>query len=220
MPRILIINPNSNEAVTSGIAETLAGLGEENGSVLECATLSEGPFGVETQADADAVVAPLRRLVNSRKDCDAYVIACYSDPGLRECRADSDKPVFGIQESAVRQATGIGGRFGVIALGPQSVERHMRYMTAMGVTDKLAGERPLHMTVAEGERPEAYERILEVALELRDLDHASAIILGCAGLARHRERLEATVALPVIDPTQAAAMHALADCAQATTVED
>lgn len=204
MPRVLVINPNSNEEVTEGIRDALDDL-----PGVECATLAEGPFGVETQAHVEAVIEPLRRLVQARTDCGAFVIACYSDPGLAECRAATAAPVFGIQESGVRLAMG-HGRFGVVALGPQSIERHMRYMGAMGVLDSLAGERPLHMTVAEGERAEAFPRILEVATALRDEDGAASILLGCAGMSRHRAALEQGLGLPVIDPTQAAAAEALA----------
>ncbi|MBK0329718.1 aspartate/glutamate racemase family protein [Rhodobacteraceae bacterium F11138] len=207
MSRILVINPNSNDEVTRGIALSLAGLDLPNGFGTECVTLAEGPFGVETQEDVDAVVDPLRRMILKRSDCSAFVIACYSDPGLSECRAACPDPVAGIQESAVTEAISLGGRFGVIALGPQSIERHARYMTAMGVMDRLAGERPLRMTVAEGEQPEAFGRICDVARELRDIDKADSIILGCAGMARHRERLEAVLERPVIDPTRAAVIR-------------
>ncbi|MBT6087834.1 MAG: Asp/Glu racemase, partial [Rhodospirillaceae bacterium] len=44
---------------------------------------------------------------------------------------------------------------------------------------------------------------------LRDQDGASSIILGCAGMARHREPLEAEIGMPVIDPVQAAVTMAI-----------
>jgi len=41
------------------------------------------PPGIETQAHVESVVAPLGQMVRSRdNDCAAFVIACYSDPGL------------------------------------------------------------------------------------------------------------------------------------------
>src|SRR5262249_18637718 len=61
-PRIRVVNPNSNEAVTRGLDEALAPLRFVNGPEIVCSTLSEGPFGVETQADVESVVLPLRRL--------------------------------------------------------------------------------------------------------------------------------------------------------------
>ncbi|MEO1090147.1 MAG: aspartate/glutamate racemase family protein, partial [Pseudomonadota bacterium] len=36
------------------------------------------------------------------------------------------------------------------------------------------------------------------------------VVLGCAGMARYRDRLEALLRRPVVDPTQAAVGSALA----------
>ena len=85
-PRILVINPNSNRLVTQGIEDALKPLGFEGGPEIVCETLAEGPYGIESQADADGVAMPLRRLVESDNRSAAFVIACYSDPGLHVCR--------------------------------------------------------------------------------------------------------------------------------------
>ena len=65
MPRIRVINPNSNEAVTRGIDEAVAPLRFADGPEIVCSTLAEGPFGVETQEHVESVALPLRRLVES-----------------------------------------------------------------------------------------------------------------------------------------------------------
>ena len=46
MKKILVINPNSNEAVTQGLAECLAPLQIKDQVDIECMTLAEGPFGL------------------------------------------------------------------------------------------------------------------------------------------------------------------------------
>jgi len=53
-------------------------------------------------------------------------------------------------------------------------------------------------------------RMVEVGLKLKDDDGAEAIVMGCAGMARHRRPLEEALGIPVIDPTQAAVAMALA----------
>ena len=53
-----------------------------DGPEIECRTLAEGPYGIETQEHVESVTLPLRRLVAESNDADAFVIACYSDPGL------------------------------------------------------------------------------------------------------------------------------------------
>src|SRR5687768_6244900 len=86
MPRIRVVNPNSNEAVTRGIDEAVQPLRFSGGPEILCSTLAEGPFGVETQEHVESVTLPLRRLVESDNASDAFIIACYSDPGLHVCR--------------------------------------------------------------------------------------------------------------------------------------
>jgi hypothetical protein len=103
-PRILVINPNSNVIVTKGLEVALQPLDFTDGPEIVCATLDDGPYGVESQADVDSVTMPLRRLVESDNSSAAFVIACYSDPGLHVCREGTDRPVFGIAECGVLTA--------------------------------------------------------------------------------------------------------------------
>src|SRR5438874_12220656 len=152
--RILVINPNSNHLVTQGLEDALKPLGFEGGPEIVCETLVEGPFGIESQADVDGVAMPLRRLVEGDNHSAAFVIACYSDPGLHVCREATDRPVFGIAECGVLTALARAETFGVIAIAQRSIPRHMRYLRQMGLTERLAGERPLNMSVAAADSRE------------------------------------------------------------------
>jgi Asp/Glu/hydantoin racemase len=208
--KILVVNPNSNDVVTRNLAAALQPVMFEGGPEIECVTLAEGPFGVETQADVESVAMPLRRLVAADNSADAYIIACYSDPGLHVCREATQRPVFGIAESGVLTALARGDRFGVIAVAQRSVPRHMRYLRQMNLMDRLAGERPLNMTVAEtASGDDTLAKMIKVGRELKDEDGANAIVMGCAGMARHRAALEDALGIPVIDPTQAAVSMAI-----------
>jgi allantoin racemase len=208
--RIRVVNPNSNETVTHSIDGALDPLRFENGPEIVCSTLAEGPFGIETQADVESVVMPLRALVEADNASDAFVLACYSDPGLHVCREGTARPVFGIAECGVLTALARGGRFGVIAIGQRSIARHMRYLRQMALIDRLAGERPLNMSVAEtASGDNTLARMVEVGRRLRDEDGAEAVVMGCAGMARHRRPLEEALGIAVIDPTQAAVTIAI-----------
>jgi len=210
---ILVINPNSDESVTEGMIRELKGFHFSEGPRIECVSLSDGPFGIESQADIEAVTLPLRKMVSESSNVDAFVIACYSDPGLHVCREASEKPVFGIQECGVLTAMSLGDRFGVIALQERSIRRHLRYLRQMGVMERLAGERAASLSVRESVSGKGtFEKLLKAAKQLRDSDQADTIILGCAGMAAHRAKLELIIGIPVIAPVQAAvsmAMHSL-----------
>lgn len=208
--RILVVNPNSNTVVTAGLAEALQPIAFGDGPEIECITLEEGPNGIETQEHVESVALPLRRLVVGSNDVDAFVIACYSDPGIHVCREATTRPVFGINESGVLTALARGDRFGVIAIGQRSIRRHVRYLRLLGLDARFAGERPLNMSVAETASGEhTLDRMIDVGRELRDKDGADAIVMGCAGMARHRKPLEVALGVPVIDPTQAAVTMAI-----------
>lgn len=152
----------------------------------------------------------MRRRVEAASDIDAFVIACYSDPGLHVAREGTRSPVFGIAECGVLTALTRADRFGVIAIKSRSIPRHIRYLRQMGLMDRLAGERPLEMSVAESASGEGtLQRMIAIGTELKDLDGAGAIVMGCAGMARHRRPLEDALGIPVIDPTQAAVAMAI-----------
>ena len=51
--------------------------------------------------------------------------------------------------------------------------------------------------------------MIEVGRALKEQDGANAIVMGCAGMARHRKPLEDALGIPVIDPTQAAVTMAI-----------
>jgi Asp/Glu/hydantoin racemase len=209
--RILVINPNSTEACTLGIDEAMQPLRMAGGPQIECMTLKEGPPGVQSQADVESVVQPLARTVAARdNDCDAFVIACFSDPGLHACREATRKPVLGIAECGVLTALTMGQRFGVISILKTSIPRHLRYVGQMGVQTRFAGDRAVGLGVVElTDEARTLSRMIDAGKELRDKDGADVLVMGCAGMARYRDRLQQAVGVPVVEPTQAAVAMAI-----------
>jgi allantoin racemase len=207
---ILVINPNSNPLVTKALDAALVLLRFADGPSIRCVTLDQGPFGIESQQDVEQVVLPLRQTIEADNAADAFVIACYSDPGLHVCREGSRRPVFGIAECAVLTALARGERFGVIAIAAKSIRRHVRYLRQMGLCERLAAERPLDMSVAEtASGDDALGRMVDVGRALVEKDNADVVIMGCAGMSRHRAPLEEALGVPVIDPVQAAVAMAI-----------
>jgi Asp/Glu/hydantoin racemase len=174
-------------------------------------TLADGPPGIETQAHVDGVVAPLLHLCAALEDeASAFVVACFSDPGLAALREQSARPVLGIAESAVLTAMTLGQRFGIVSILRRSIPRHMRYVGAMGVMDRLAGDRPLELGVLElADETRTFDRLKTVGAALRDEDGADVLILGCAGMTTFRADLESHIGIPVIEPCQAATALAI-----------
>jgi Asp/Glu/hydantoin racemase len=211
MSTILVINPNSTESMTRVIDEACAPLRMAGGPAIESATLKEGPPGIETQQHVDGLIAPLTAFVRKvESKYSGFVIACYSDPGLFSVREATRKPVLGIAECGILTALTLGHKFGVIAILQQSIPRHLRYMGALGVMERFAAELPIGLGIAEmADGKRTFARMVDVGKRLRAEHGADVIVMGCAGMARHRKPLQDAIGAPVVEPTQAAVAMAI-----------
>lgn len=201
---ILVINPNSSQGVTDGLVAALAPYGPH----FDCVTMAESPATIAT--NEDVARAGLRVLEIAREArAEAVITACFSDPGLDLMRSEGLR-AFGIQECGILTAMARADRFGIIALSPKSIPRHMARMRQMGVLERLAGEVGLSGVSAldAGTSDAVLEETLEAGGRLVAMG-AGAIVLGCAGFAPRRRLLEDRLGVPVIDPVQAAAVMAL-----------
>jgi Asp/Glu/hydantoin racemase len=207
-PRILVINPNSSETMTRAMDAPLDILRRSGAYRVDSIRLPDAPAGIESQADIETVVPMIAARVRE-DDADAYVIACYSDPGLALAREISKKPIFGIAESSMIVATDIGRKFGIVSILDKSIPRHLRYVRAMGLESRLANDRAINSGVAGLEAHGALDKVIDVGRQLRDEDGADVLILGCAGMGHFRGKIEAALGIPVVDPTQAAVSRAM-----------
>jgi Asp/Glu/hydantoin racemase len=205
--QILILNPNSSDSTTEAVDRSLDIL-RGNGHVLTCMTLKSGPIGIETQAHIESVVQPTAQLF-SDTPADAYVIACFSDPGLSLARETVRAPVVGIAESSFMLAIGLGYRFGIVAMSERSIPRHVRNVRSRGLENRLAGDWPINVGAEHMDGAGVVDKVLRVGRRLRDDDGADVVILGCAGMGRYRAEIENILGIPVIDPTQAAVARVL-----------
>jgi Asp/Glu/hydantoin racemase len=210
---LIVINPNSSQRVTDGIDAAIDPL-RKFGTPIRCLTLAEGPAGIESQRQADLTIAPMLALAAAQPDAAGYVIACFGDPGLHALRDQTALPVVGIQEAAVMTALTLGQRFGVIAILPGSIPRHLRAFGAMGVSGRLAGDRALGLGVADlADADKSLGAMIATGKRLRDEDGANVLIMGCAGMAHYRAPLQDATGLPVVEPCQAAVAMALGQIA-------
>jgi allantoin racemase len=214
---IYLINPNSLVDVTARIARAVHACAKPDDVPVHCVTLEAGPPGIVSQRDAD-LAAPLVAdyVAHNEAHAAAFVIACYSDPGLHGAREATRKPVIGIGQAGLSAALLLGERIGVIAVATGSIARHLRYYRTLGIGQRIAGERAIDLSVSEsGDEAMALRRLVDTAKALRDEDSADVIVLGCAGMGELRARVEDAIALPVIDPCTAAVAFAVARAREA-----
>ena len=70
----------------------------------------------------------IKKIKNELPNYDAFVIACYSDPGLSDSKFAFSAPIYGIHETTVKFCHYRKIKFGVIALGEKSIKRHYEYI--------------------------------------------------------------------------------------------
>ncbi len=146
--RILVLNPNSSASVTRLLDESVAPLRRVGGIRIDCVTLDQGPKAVESDDDVSDVAPMVRDFVVGQY-AGAFVIACFSDPGLDMARRVTRRPVYGMAECGYAAAITRGGRFGVISILAESLSRHRRYIRALGIESRLATDLPLGLGVLE-----------------------------------------------------------------------
>ena len=200
MKRVVVINPNSTDRITAQIELAVRGVG---GAEFEVATSQRGPAAIETDNDVADSVAPMLATAAAHP-ADAYIVACFSDPGLRELRELSGVPCFGIAESAMVLATSDGAKVGVISSVDASIPRHDRYWEQLALGESVVGDEAVGLGVLELETPEAYERVRNAGRRLVDMG-AATLILGCTGMTHMQLPLADELGVTVIDPCQAAA---------------
>ncbi len=210
---ILVINPNSTREVTAHIDRSLQGLRFADGPRIVCETLLSGPPGIESQAHVDGTSERLLAYFEANpqhREAQAVVLACFSDPGLYALREVLPCPVLGSAECAYLSAAARGERFGVISILRRVVARHRRQVRLLGLEHKLAADLPIERgVVALSDEEATFGRMREVGGQLVAEHGADVVVMGCAGMARYRDRLEDALQVPVIDPTQAAVAMAI-----------
>lgn len=204
MPRILLINPNTSDEMTAKMAaaasSALAGL--PPGTAIDTVKASFGPRYIEGDVDeAVAAVAVAEIVTACGQDYDAFVIGCFSDPGLRAARELSHKPVVGIAEASFLLAHGLGAGFSILSTAPEDGPIFRRLVRSYNLEGSLVSIRPANVTIEELARsdPKALSSLLGAGRQAV-ADGAGALCLACAGMSGLAEPLARQLGAPVLEP--------------------
>lgn len=200
--RIKVINPNTTPSMTETIAaaaRAVAGPGTE----IVPVTSPTGPVSIEGHYDeAVSVIGTLEEVRKGEAEgVDAYVIACFGDPGLLAAREAATGPVVGIAEAAMHAASLIATGFSVVTtLGrTRVIAEHL--VRNYGMEHFCRRVRATDLPVLELENPRSGARriIVDECRRALDEDGSGAIVLGCAGMADLADAIAAEIGAPVID---------------------
>jgi allantoin racemase len=205
--KIRVINPNTSAAMTAAIGVAARAVAAP-GTSIEAVSPTFGAASIEDHHDdvwaAAGVTEQVR--VGESSGADAYVIACFGDPGLHAARELARGPVIGIAEAAFHAATLLATGFSVVTTLARTCVIAEHLVLQYGFERRCRGIHATDIAVLELEDPasRAFERILAKAQHALDHDHSGAIVLGCAGMADLCRELQKRLGVPVIDGVGAA----------------
>lgn len=204
--RLLVINPNTNGAVTAQIrAAALAAA--PPGTGIEVVNPPHGPFAIETSRDRAEAVPNVVSLIEARRKegFDGYVLACFDDIGVEEARKLVPVPVVSMFGAGVARGLETGGRFAIITTVESAVAGIERLAAAYGVAH-LCTVRAAGVGVAEtaARTPLAETRLAASIERAIAEDGAAAIVLGSGALTGRADALANRFGIPFIDGLTAA----------------
>lgn len=209
--KLLFINPNSSAEMTRSIVGSARDILPE-AEILGW-TNHDGPPAIQGPEDGAAAVPGLLALLPAAKGeaVDVIVIACFDDTGLAEARAMAHCPVIGIGQAGYHVATLLGARFSVLTTLAVSVPVIEANIRDQGFGPACEVVRPSGLAVLEVEAgsPATLARLAE-ELQALETGEATAVVLGCAGMSAHLDRLQSGTRLTLVDGVRAAAGLALA----------
>lgn len=205
--QIRVINPNTTAAMTEKIGVAARQVAAP-GTRIVATHPDSGPVSIESHHDeAIAAVGVLDEVRAGERDgADAYVIACFGDPGLLAARELTRAPVIGIAEAAFHLAALIATRFSVVTTLGRTTIIAEHLLQQYGYAHHCRRVRAAEIPVLDLEHdPEAaFRRIVDEARIAKAEDGIGAIVLGCGGMADLTDRIADAVGLPVVEGVTAA----------------
>ena len=209
--RIRVINPNTTESMTRTI-EAAARAVAAPGTEITAATSRAGAVSIEGHYDEAMSIVGLADEIRrgEAEGADAFVIACFGDPGLLAAREIATGPVIGIAEAAMHAASFIATGFSIVTTLARTAIIAEHLVRNYGMEHHCRRVRATDLPVLELENPKSDARALILAQCERAVleDKSGAIVLGCAGMADLARDLEAHLGVPVIDGVAAAVKFA------------
>jgi allantoin racemase len=202
--RLLIINPNTNAAVTERVRRAAEACAPA-GTALEVINPTLGPFAIETPQDRAAAVPRVLELIGrAAGSYDGYILACFDDIAIAEARRAQSAPVVSMAEAGVRAAASNYARFDVVTTVEAAVPTIAALVQTYGMGERCrvrATGMGVSETAAMTERAEA---ALASAVAASLASGSGAIVLGSGAYAGRRQQLSDAFSMPFVDGLEAA----------------
>ncbi|TMD06626.1 MAG: hypothetical protein E6J02_09105 [Chloroflexi bacterium] len=199
--KILVINPNTTVSMTEAIGEACVKAAQPTTEITAISP-RRGPRSIEGYVeDYVAAVATLETIAENRGRYDAFVIACFGDPGLHAARELVEEPVIGIAEAAMHMSCLVAHKFSIVSVIHRIKPLLEDMVKTAGMTDRCASIRTTELAVLDIEKDydKAQEMLIDESRRAMEEDGAEAICLGCAGMGPLDKAMQGALGIPVLD---------------------
>ena len=118
--RVLLINPNSTQAMTAHVAAQLALHLSAGAQILQRTALQGAPVIATQQAfdvGAQTACTMLRQAAGEGLAFDKVLLACFGDPGLESMQLQTNIPVVGLALASMQAAEHMNKPYAVVTAG-------------------------------------------------------------------------------------------------------
>ncbi len=199
--RILVLNPNVTEAITSTMVEEARRVAAADTEIVP-ATARFGTLYIENRVEAAiAGHAVLDALAEQAPGCDAAIVAAFGDPGVFAAKEMLDIPVIGISEAAFLTAYTLGRRYAIVCLTPRLGVWYRECAEEHGLDGRLVAVRPLDVPPSDitAAKEQTGRKLVEACHEVIDRHGAEVVIMGGGPIAGLARTVAHEIPVPVLD---------------------
>ena len=209
MIRLNVINGNTYSARAANIAAQARAVARPD-TVIITGQPDAGPLTIESYYDEYlAIPGILAQIIQRQHEVDAFILACWGDPGIEAARELTTKPVVGIAEASLYVANSLGAKFGVVSTLKRTQHMVEKTIEKVGLSSRCALALCTDLPVAATEEDRDLTlRVLAEGGRQVIAAGAEVIVLGCAGMSGLDQVLAERLGVPVIDSVAAAVVWA------------
>ena len=198
--RLLLVNPNTNRAVTRWLADEARRVAGGRFDIV-AVNADSGVAAIETPDELDRVASAVKAALAAHSDACAAIIGAFGDPGLAAARNRDPRPIVGLGECGLMAAGRGGRRFAIVTLGAAMIETIASRAASLGLAGQLAAIRVLPFSIAEMiEDRDARRDVIAAAARASALENrVEAVLLGGAPFAGMGHALARELRIDVLD---------------------
>ncbi|MFC6671791.1 aspartate/glutamate racemase family protein [Marinobacterium aestuariivivens] len=203
--RYLILNGNTNTAMTQSMVRLAADWFGDDGEVRGLSAASGYPY-INTREHCVAACDAVQELLQQPiADVDLAIVGCFGLPDIERLRASAPYPLIDMLESGVRAARQLSDRFVILTAGQQWPGMLHQELERRGLMGGCIGIRALDQLALDplSERDALIETMADQVKEAVEALQPGAVLIGGAAFAGIGTELQAQFEIPVIDSFQA-----------------